>query len=131
MVMRRCLILSVLMFSAILAQSQGGCDGQQGMKARVGDVNLASLVAPSTVLYQGEKPLSFALYGLIEFKTVAEMLAYVDEQTGRWKFPTTEARQQFADDLMRRGVESRIVSMTTEKPLEILLTHTPEELQSA
>src|ERR1051325_11186418 len=110
MVMRRCLILSVLMFSAILAQSQVSGASQQGMKPRVGDVNLASLVTPSTALYQGEKPLPFALCGLIEFKTVAEMFAYVDEQTGRWTFPTAEARRQFADDLMRRGVESRIVS---------------------
>ena len=32
---------------------------------------------------------------------------------------------------MRRAVESRVVSMTDEEPLELILTHTPEELSNA
>ena len=32
---------------------------------------------------------------------------------------------------MRRGIESRVVSMETELPLELLLTHTRAELDAA
>ncbi|MBV9625372.1 MAG: hypothetical protein JOZ14_15480 [Acidobacteria bacterium] len=34
-------------------------------------------------------------------------------------------------DLLRRGIESRIISMVDERPLETLLTHTGEELRQA
>src|SRR5207245_10637708 len=36
-----------------------------------------------------------------------------------------------ARELLRRGVESRTVSMTDERPLETLVTHTSEELRQA
>lgn len=34
-------------------------------------------------------------------------------------------------DLLRRGIESRVVSMVDERPVETLITHTPAELQQA
>jgi len=40
-------------------------------------------------------------------------------------------RQSLARELLRRGVESRVISMTDERPLEVLVTHTREELQQA
>jgi len=125
------LFMSALLLARGFASAQGNCDtGRPLPKPRVGGLTLATLVTPSTVVYHDDRPLTFALYGLIEFKTVNDMFAYVDEQVGRWKFPTAEVRQHFADDLMNRGVESRIVSMATERPLEMLLTHTPEELSA-
>ena len=77
------------------------------------------------------RPVTFALLGLIEFKTLDELFAYIDREAGRWSFPSAAARQAFGDGLLRRGVESRLVSMTYEKPLELLLTHTREELEEA
>ncbi len=48
---------------------------------------------------------------------------------GRSRRP--QERQAFGDDLLRRGVESRIVSMETELPLELVLTHTRTEVGAA
>jgi hypothetical protein len=36
-----------------------------------------------------------------------------------------------ARDLLRRGIESRVVSMSDERPLETLITHTSDELRQA
>src|SRR5262249_37564779 len=36
-----------------------------------------------------------------------------------------------ARELLRRGIESRVVSMVDERPLETLVTHTRDELQKA
>ena len=48
----------------------------------------------------------------------------MEVRLGRW-------RAAFANELMRRGVESRVVSMDTELPLEVVLTHTRDELERA
>ena len=48
------------------------------------------------------------------------VLRTIDEQSGRWTFATAQERQAFGDDLLRRSMESRIVSMQTELPLEIV-----------
>ena len=95
------------------------------------NMTLQALVTPSTTVYRDQRPVTFALYGLVEFKTLQDALNYVDAQTGRWQFPDTEARQQYGDGLLRRAVESRIVSMTDEEPLEVILTHTADELSAA
>ena len=44
---------------------------------------------------------------------------------------TKRARQSLGRDLLRRGIESRVISMADERPLETLITHTREELQQA
>lgn len=95
------------------------------------DLTLEDLATPSTVFVKDDRPVTFALLGLIEFKTLDELFAYIDREAGRWSFPSTAARQAYGDGLLRRGVESRLVSMTYEKPLELLLTHTREELEAA
>jgi hypothetical protein len=92
---------------------------------------LRQLVTPSSRLEVQGRPLRFALHGLVEFDTLADLFAYIDGQAGRWRFESPAARQAFADDLLRRGVESRVVSMETELPLELLLTHTRAELEAA
>jgi len=94
-------------------------------------LTLQQLVAPPTTVTRDDKPVPFALYGLVEFNSLNDTFAYIDTQAGRWQFPNAQARQQFADGLLRRAVESRIVSMATEEPLEILLTHTPAAIDAA
>jgi hypothetical protein len=97
-------------------------------------IPLSALVDPSTVIVKDGKPLTFAIHGFIEFRSLKEMFPYIESQEERWKnHPqfSSEQRQQLAQDLLRRGIESRVISMIDERPLEALLTHTPEELKQA
>lgn len=94
-------------------------------------LTLRQLVTPATVVAGAAGPVQFAIHGLVDFNTLDELFAYIDEAAGRWTFASAAARQDFADDLLRRGVESRIVSMQTELPLEVLLTHTTSEITAA
>ena len=76
--------------------------------------------------------LTFALHGFIEFNSLSELFPYIDSQTQRWKGGLDDAaRKDLARDLLRRGIESRVISMTDERPLETLLTHTTDELRAA
>lgn len=92
---------------------------------------LRQLVTPAYRLELQGRVVRFALHGLVEFDTLADLFAYIDGEAGRWRFDSPAARQAFADDLLRRGVESRVVSMETELPLELLLTHTRADLEAA
>ena len=92
------------------------------------DVTLQALLTPSSVLRKDGQPVRFALHGFIEFETVEQMFSYIDQQAGRRKFPTATERQAYGDALLNRGVESRVVSMVWDRPLEVLLTHTNQEL---
>jgi hypothetical protein len=92
-------------------------------------VTLRELVDPSTRIEVQGRLIQFALLGQIRFDTLDALFAYIDSEAGRWKFDSAAARQLFADGLMRRGVESRVVSMETELPLELILTHTRSELE--
>ena len=93
-------------------------------------ISLQALVTPSTIITKNEQPVSFALHGFIEFKSLAEMFPYIASQTRRWKLNDAQQRD-LARDLLRRGIESRVVSMLDERPLETLITHTPAELRQA
>src|SRR5262249_26300777 len=78
------------------------------------------------------QPLAFALHGFIEFKSLAELFPYIDSQTQRWRSALDDsAREALARDLLRRGIESRIISMVDERPLEALITPTSDELRQA
>src|ERR1700736_5339420 len=94
-------------------------------------ISLQALVTPSTIILKDSHPLVFALHGFIEFKSLAELFPYLSSQTQRWKSLADAQRQSLARELLRRGVESRVVSMTDERPLETLLTHTSQELRQA
>lgn len=98
------------------------------------ELSLQLIVTPSTVVVKDGHPVTFALHGLIEFHSLAESFAYIEAQTRRWpgnpRFDES-ARQRLGRELVRRAVESRIVSMFDERPLELLVTHTREELQQA
>lgn len=97
-------------------------------------ISLQALVTPSTVILKDGQPVRFAVHGFIEFNSLAELFPYIDSQTTRWK-GTPEfdqiARRNLGRDLLRRGIESRVISMADERPLETLITHSREELQQA
>lgn len=97
-------------------------------------ISLQALVTPSTVISKDGNTVTFALHGFIEFKSLSEVFPYIDSQAHRW--PGNPAfddarRQQLAGELLRRGIESRVVSMIDERPLETLVTHTEAELRRA
>ncbi|HEX2456165.1 MAG TPA: hypothetical protein VHI99_20865 [Vicinamibacterales bacterium] len=94
-------------------------------------LTLARLVDPTTRVEVNGRLVQLALHGLIRFDTLADLFTYIDEQSGRWTFATAQERQAFGDNLLQRGVESRVVSMQTELPLEIVLTHTRSEVGAA
>ncbi|MGZ4731753.1 MAG: hypothetical protein ACXVZH_06385 [Terriglobales bacterium] len=95
-------------------------------------VPLQALVTPSTTILKDGRPVTFALHGFIEFKTLADLFPYIDSQKQRWKNDLNDAaRQRLASELLRRGIESRVVSMVDERPLEALVTHTSGELRQA
>ena len=99
---------------------------------RAQQVSLQVLVTPSTTITKDGRPVTFALHGFIEFKTLADMFPYIDSQKQRWKASLDgAARQRLASELLRRGIESRVVSMIDERPLETLVTHTSRELKQA
>jgi hypothetical protein len=98
------------------------------------EIPLQALVTPSTVIAKDGRPVAFALHGFIEFRALSELFPYIDSQTHRW--PGNPAfdeakRQQLARELLRRGIESRVVSMTDERSFETLVTHTEDELRRA
>lgn len=97
-------------------------------------LSLQSLVSPSTVIQEDGVPVKFAVHGFIEFSSLAELFPYVESQTRRWPgsrgFDDT-ARRKLGPELLRRGIESRVVSMVDERPLETLITHTQAQLQQA
>src|SRR5271169_6324749 len=97
-------------------------------------VSLQALVTPSTTIVKDGRPVTFALHGFIEFKSLAELFPYVESQTQRWNVQgglDEEQRRQLAGELLRRGIESRVISMEDERPLETLVTHTSAELRQA
>lgn len=95
-------------------------------------LSLNSVVTPSAVLEKNGKVVTFAIHGFIEFKSLAEVFPYIESQKQRWKGKTSEQESQhLASALLREAVESRVVSMEDERPLEALITHTSGELRQA
>jgi hypothetical protein len=76
--------------------------------------------------------VKFAIHGFIEFKSLGEVASYVEVQTARWNAKIKEEeKRELARQLMREGIESRVVSMEDERPLQALVTHTSAELREA
>jgi len=97
-------------------------------------ISLNAIVTPSTVIVKNGRPVMFALHEFIEFKSLSELFPYIDSQTRRWPGRSDisdQDRLQLKRELLRRGIESRVVSMTDERPLEAIVTHTHEQLQQA
>jgi len=99
---------------------------------RAQELSLQMVVTPSTVIVKDGRPVTFAIHGFIEFKSLAKVFPYIEADTQRWKGKISEeGRQQLAKHLLREGIESRVVSMADERPLQALVTHTSEELRQA
>src|SRR5437667_2157399 len=96
---------------------------------RAEQLSLQAIVTPTTTILKDGRPVTFAVHGFIEFKSLAELFPYIESQTRRWKPEDTSGR--IRQELLRRGIESRVVSMIDERPLEALVTHTSEELRQA
>src|SRR5215472_4424397 len=98
------------------------------------EISIQALVTPSTVINKDGRPVKFAIHGFIEFASLSELFPYIDSQARRWPGNAVfdgAKRQQLASELLRRGIESRVVSMTDERPFETLVTHTEDELRHA
>lgn len=125
--------MAVLSMVGLLASTVGSraAERTNTQTATATRVTLRQLVTPSARVEIQGRVVRFALHGLIYFDTLDDLFRHVDRETGRWQFDSAAARQAFGDGLLRRGVESRIVSMETELPLELLLTYTPAEIDAA
>jgi len=106
-----------------------GCGNAQGQQ-----ISLKALVTPSTVVEKDGHPVMFAVHGYIEFQSLRELFPYAVSQSERWKSDSSfsaKDRDQLRRDLLREGIESRVISMVDERPLETLITHTRAELEQA
>src|SRR4029077_19900540 len=84
---------------------------------RAHQISLQALVTPSTVISKEGHTTTFDLHGFIEFSSLSEVFPYTETQTNRWPALSASERQALATDLLRRAVESRVVSMTDERPM--------------
>jgi hypothetical protein len=119
----QCIAAKGVSFLLVLLLSLGGFSFAQ-------QISLPALVTPSTVIKKDGKTVTFALHGFIEFNSLAEMFPYIEAQSRRWDLSESQ-REKIMHELLRRGIESRVVSMTDERPLESIVTHTREELRTA
>ena len=95
-------------------------------------IPLNNVVTPSSVLMKDGKPVMFAIHGFIEFRSLAEAFAYIELQRKRWEGRINEEELKGLEKaLLREAVESRVVSMVDERPLEAVVTHTSGELHDA
>lgn len=95
-------------------------------------IPLKDVVTPSSVVMKDGKPVTFAIHGFIEFRSLAEAFPYIELQRRRWKGKISEEELNGLEKaLLREAVESRVVSMVDERPLEALVTHTSGELHDA
>ena len=113
-------IVAVFLFSTVRIQAQ--------------QISLQQLVTPSSIFVKDGHTVTFAVHGFIEFKSLSELFPYIQSQSEHWRAGgqlKDADRQNLARELLRRGIESRAVSMNDERPLETLLTHTGQELREA
>jgi hypothetical protein len=103
-----------------------------GIPLRGQPLSLMSLVTPSTVIDKHGQRVKFAIHGFIEFQSLSEVFPYIESERQRWKDKiSAEEWRGLEKGLLHEGIESRVISMEDERPLETLLTHTSEELQQA
>lgn len=95
-------------------------------------LSLQQLVMPSTVIQKDGHVVTFAIHGYIEFQSLAAAFPYIESQRQRWQGKISDSDlQQRSLYLVREAVESRVISMEDERPLETLITHTSDELRQA
>lgn len=93
---------------------------------------LKNVVTPSSVIEKDGRTVAFAIHGFIEFSSLKEAFSYIESQKERWRGKISEEELRvLGNALLREAVESRVVSMVDERPLEALMTHTSGELREA
>ena len=103
-----------------------------GRVLRAEPMPLGSVVTPSSVIVKDGRTVTFAIHGFIEFASLKEAFVYIESQKKRWKGKIDDAELRGLESaLLREAVESRVVSMMDERPLEAVLTHTSGELREA
>ena len=98
------------------------------------DLSLQKLVTPSTVIFKDGHPVTFAIHAFIEFKSLNDAFPYIQSQSQRWRGSAVldaAARQRLGRQLLHEAIESRVVSMTDERPVELLVTHTTQDVRDA
>jgi len=98
------------------------------------ELSLQTLVTPSTVVFKDGHPVTFAIHAFIEFNSLNDAFPYIASQTQRWKSSgklDVAARRRLGRQLLHEAIESRIISMTDERPLEVLITHTGRDVKDA
>jgi len=101
------------------------------LRTKAEPLPLGSVVTPSTVIEKNGEPVMFAIHGYVEFKSLKDAFQYIEAQKRRWHGRISEEdERQLGLSLVREAVESRVVSMSDERPLEALVTHTAEELKA-
>jgi hypothetical protein len=99
---------------------------------RAQELSLQAVVTPSTVIVKNGEAVKFAIHGFIEFRSLAEVFPFIEAQMQRWSGKISdEEKRRLARELLREGIESRVVSMADERMLQALVTHTGEELREA
>jgi hypothetical protein len=99
---------------------------------RAEPIPLNNVVTPSAVIVKDGRTVTFAIHGFIEFSSLAEAFRYIGTQRERWKGKISEEELRGLEKaLLWEAVESRVVSMGDERPLESIATHTREELRAA
>lgn len=99
---------------------------------RAEPLSLEKLVTPSTVIQKDGHVVTFAIHGYIEFQSLAAAFPYIEWQQHRWQGKVSDTDlQQLLRHLVREAVESRVISMEDERPLEALVAHTSDELRQA
>ena len=122
---QRKLLFAVLVVLATLALA-GPLWGEEQL------LSLRSVVTPSTVIEKNGHAVKFAIHGYIEFKSLAEVFPYIESQRRRWEGKISGGQmQKLTQGLLREAIESRVISMEDEHPLEALVTHTSDELREA
>jgi len=93
---------------------------------------LKRIVTPSAVIVKDGHTVTFAIHGFIEFFSLKETFSYIESQKERWKGKLSDQELGALESaLLREAVESRVMSMADERPLEALVTHTSTELREA
>src|ERR1700675_2332389 len=91
-VRRRTILLAFVVFAAASPQ-------------RAQELSLEAVVTPSTVIVKNGEPVKFAIHGFIEFKSLAEVFAYVEGETRRWDGKISkEEMQKLARQLLHKGI---------------------------
>ena len=123
--------LSSTRWVGILVLTLFASAGELAQAEQQQQILLDDVVNPSTVIVKNGETVKFAIHGYVEFSSLQESFAYVEAQTVRWKGDASVDTQKLSRELTREAVESRVISMVDERPLQALVTHTKEELASA